>query len=1011
MTGVSPVFAIVTELLALSDDATTRRTGGGPSEARKSSDGFSLPPVQNLSPHHVHVALPASGAEKSASKRRRTRNQQLALLLDLIAALLEAESEALQKFLSRRLFDLVAAHPELHETAPAAMAIAQNLTGLHETAAIAELHETATLPFAHLPVQCPNLAGRTIFSYSNVTNFGEAENMFSATEEILPRQDDVDGGTRRRTAQSQTTTQQAMEDHAPMISRRARAVVLKRFSDQNEFVRELLILDKLRGTANVQRPEAYFLETVETAGADGRARPKKRTPPSKTVTGTSHEDHRPPGGPRGRSPPPEPSRTTSAGEDGVAATPSVFCYLQFDGGDEEISLRRYLLSGGGGGGWTPSESGDSDGRQDHSSGLGLPRSSSSEGPVSRFLSQIAGALAHVHKCGLLHRGISLESILIQPILNTALVSDFGLSCDATGSTTGIWVPPEDDCSTAPAADFVHRFIARHGPGSVDYLAPEVLAASSAASPGVPAEQHESEPPAGSPEKVFDAAGDMFSFGVVAAKALFFPHDLDFQISSLGHDGLTKQFPPTPITSGALSPKRRLQLSDLFNTLLSHSPAHRTTHLCLAPTSATAFDAIASHPGLVASDRVELPQTSNSGANPLLARTFDRLASLREQFRFLSVKESLQFQRGKVFHQIIKSKIHRWPADVILAEWRTELENESGVDGGGLRREIFMLFFEQMEKARCFWADMDRDDPDGGGGAHGVAEDSGEDSTPRSGAGSSSSTQRCSLIIPKTPVRTKDFAGFHSYSDYAEAFQAMGLMSLRCLVHCHHVPVDVSPLVWSAALGKIVKLPPDGSRAAAGMTVTVSSQISLLCEELGRIRTALGDVWAKTNLNLYLSCLDNDRQRSYRWIMSNLREVEVENTKTFPTVSVGTLTPHQAIPVEIVDEILVDMLDERPLHYLRNGTAGARQRQGVDYLLPRSTLDWTLLWDIYLRYVGDSPWRFAAYEGFAKGFLTLPDNAAVHSLQALLEATGVEDGFDFVRNFVAGGRTENCLHKW
>lgn len=36
-----------------------------------------------------------------------------------------------------------------------------------------------------------------------------------------------------------------------------------------------------------------------------------------------------------------------------------------------------------------------------------------------------------------------------------------------------------------------------------------------------------------------------------------------------------------------------------------------------------------------------------------------------------------------------------PAARLLGEWRTQLEEEQGVDGGGLRREIAQLFFDQL----------------------------------------------------------------------------------------------------------------------------------------------------------------------------------------------------------------------------------------------------------------------------------------------------------------------------
>lgn len=93
-----------------------------------------------------------------------------------------------------------------------------------------------------------------------------------------------------------------------------------------------------------------------------------------------------------------------------------------------------------------------------------------------------------------------------------------------------------------------------------------------------------------------------------------------------------------------------------------------------------------------------------------------------------------------------------------------------------------------------------------------------------------------------------------------------------------------------------------------------------------------------------------------------------------------------LPRDFVEDALEDVLDARPLDYL-SGEAELREVLGVTvYEAEVGALRWALLWDVYLKWIGDSEWRWRAYAAFARGI----------SLNGRLAHTGSADGLHFLR---------------
>jgi len=492
--------------------------------------------------------------------------------------------------------------------------------------------------------------------------------------------------------------------------------------------------------------------------------------------------------------------------------------------------------------------------------------------------------------------------------------------------------------------------------------------------------------------------------------------------------------------------------------------------------------------------------------------FHLLAEWRENSRFVCSRDQLHFKRNSVFSQLLASEIYAWPEGVLLGEWRTSLEGEEGVDGGGLRREIFHLFFEQMHTGVFFrsgnkksqkvdrklsevegkaWNSKDArtecrilvevsafekllseskdgDADDAGENADGIIEfeadgEADSDAVQEHSSHSAAKNPRRPevfnfadeiYVLPKKCelLRGKgDSANEAEIKDWTKHWVTIGLMSLRCLIHCHSLSLSLSGLCWAAIFGEVPRLPPDDlSRGDAGSNAH-TDQISRFSE----LRKMRGDAWGCKLLYFLLFQLhDRKKAESYRWIISAIEYYTVEsslfvagsqNVKDSSSghkrESGGANSTHyfgkrknviqskyrgnqalmSCIDAEIAEDVVFDMWDRRVVQYFLNcaeeiqvekggretsngtdsgkvqatpspdgsptssrsssrggGTAADRNNHRY-FRFPARTLEWCILWDIYLKYVGDSVYRWDAYEGFYTGFTLFRQRKQIFSL--------------------------------
>jgi len=284
--------------------------------------------------------------------------------------------------------------------------------------------------------------------------------------------------------------------------------------------------------------------------------------------------------------------------------------------------------------------------------------------------------------------------------------------------------------------------------------------------------------------------------------------------------------------------------------------------------------------------------------------------LFQEYRSRPLEEPLMFSRDAVFDAIAQSRVGDWSEDALLGEWRVMLNDESGVDGGGLRREVISLFFEQFEHSKLVLSS-------GGDG-------------PR---------QHAMLFVADRQDADK------SPQQWRNVWTAIGAMILRSVVHFGNAPVALSSAVFDCALGRIGKLPPDFPDGGTPETAV---------SDLMKLREVKGDDWARSEvLDLLRRVRRGDAQKEagYRWIMSQQVPAIVE----IP----GAPAAH-TIPADALDTICA-MLEAPSYQFLvRNGHVvdGSLFHVGA-------VLEWALLWDIYLKYLGGGD-RWLAYEALAEG---------------------------------------------
>jgi len=278
--------------------------------------------------------------------------------------------------------------------------------------------------------------------------------------------------------------------------------------------------------------------------------------------------------------------------------------------------------------------------------------------------------------------------------------------------------------------------------------------------------------------------------------------------------------------------------------------------------------------------------------------------LFQEYRGRRVDEPLMFARESVFDAIAQSRVGEWAEEALLGEWRVMLSDESGVDGGGLRREVISLFFEQLEQSSL----VIRTGADGPGA-------------------------QPTLFVGDRQKAEK------SPQQWRQMWTAVGAMILRAVVHFGNAPVAFSSAVYDCAFGRIGRLPPDDGDGAVAPDGGLAG--------LQRLREQRGDEWARSELLDLLRRLrraDAQKEAGYRWMLA----------QRAPGAGAG-FDPGagaQTLPADALDTIGAMLEPPSYQFLLHSGQDGA-------------VLEWALLWDIYLKYLGGGD-RWLAYEALADG---------------------------------------------
>eukprot|EP00929_Paragymnodinium_shiwhaense_P108404 TRINITY_DN74726_c0_g1_i1.p1 TRINITY_DN74726_c0_g1~~TRINITY_DN74726_c0_g1_i1.p1 ORF type:complete len:1815 (+),score=457.75 TRINITY_DN74726_c0_g1_i1:569-5446(+) len=486
--------------------------------------------------------------------------------------------------------------------------------------------------------------------------------------------------------------------------------------------------------------------------------------------------------------------------------------------------------------------------------------------------QLLQALSYVHGCGAVHGDVSLGNVLLTAEHRPVLADFKRASLLTSGTPAG---------GALPAA-------------TNGYVPPEL----------------ESSGGTGEPT----AAGDVYAAGVSMAKAFL---GLQLEVSRCPYDSRSKQraLPDDRVDSDVL---------DLLQLALAQEPASR-------PSASEAAMHRALEPLQLLRRRGLLPATAAPGTRGRLAaaaappseallQIADRL---REEFKGRRVDEPMMFARNEVFMSLAKSRINEWPEDALLGEWRVLLNDEVGVDGGGIRREIMSLFFEQFEKSQLVRREgADLDNPG---------------------------------VQPTLFVDKRQEAGM-SPQEWRQVWSSVGAMVLRAVVHFGNAPVLFSSIVFDCAFGRLVRLPPDD--AADDDDDSLQGRV----DRLGKERQSRGDDWARSELLDWLKRLrqtDRVKEESYRWLLAQ-RELEPSHPASSSSSSTVSGKRYR-FPSDSLMTIEA-MLEPLPFEFLRRhsheGPDGAFTHSGAVY-------EWTLLWDVYLKYIGSDD-RWVAYEAFAAG---------------------------------------------
>lgn len=485
-----------------------------------------------------------------------------------------------------------------------------------------------------------------------------------------------------------------------------------------------------------------------------------------------------------------------------------------------------------------------------------------------IIRDVWNAVAYVHGQGAVHGNVSLSNILLTAD-HRPLLCDFGRCCfleDAAGDGVGMF-PPE--------------------PG---YMAPEQEAAGST-------------PPT--------KATDVYATGVAMAKAFL---GLRLDVSGC---------PYHPTRQQRSLPDERIDvdMADLIHATLEESPLKRPSSDDAASHRALDPMPFLRRRGVLGGNAVVGGSNGRAGKSTPGESLLSAAEQLREEYRGKRVDEPLMFSRDAVFETIAKSSLSEWAEDALLGEWRVMLNDESGVDGGGLRREVVSLFFEQFEQ--------------------------------------SSLVIRAGAEGPNNPP-TLFVAGRQqadcSPQQWRQMWASVGAMALRAVVHFGNAPIAFSSIVFDCVFGRIDRLPPDDTAGGAGPADKEASA------RLAQFRAQRGDDWARSELLDWLRRLrraDPMKESSYRWMLAQrASSTGSRDGEVYESGRGGVAYTLSSDALQTMDV----MLDPLCFDFLVN--AGHAEPDGST-VHHGSILEWALLWDIYLKYVGGCD-RWLAYEAFAQG---------------------------------------------
>eukprot|EP00927_Polykrikos_kofoidii_P034464 TRINITY_DN29247_c0_g2_i1.p1 TRINITY_DN29247_c0_g2~~TRINITY_DN29247_c0_g2_i1.p1 ORF type:complete len:1797 (-),score=347.22 TRINITY_DN29247_c0_g2_i1:136-5526(-) len=415
-----------------------------------------------------------------------------------------------------------------------------------------------------------------------------------------------------------------------------------------------------------------------------------------------------------------------------------------------------------------------------------------------------------------------------------------------------------------------------------------------------------------------AKSDVYGLGVTMAKAFL---DLRLEVARCPYDARSRQ--------RRLPDERAdVDIVDLLQAALAEQPGERPTAADAAAHRALDPAQLLRRRGLLGSGGVAGHGKVGGGSRGQRASPSEALLygaeKLREEYRSRRVEEPLMFSREQVFEAIARSRVSEWTEDALLGEWRVMLNDESGVDGGGLRREVVSLFFEQFEISGL---------------------------VKREGADSDNPGVQATLFVADRQQAEL------SPQQWRQMWSSVGAMILRALVHFGNVPIAFSSSVFDCAFGRIGRLPPDDDHD--GDDLRDPSAVEACVSRMFALRESRGDDWARSELLDWLRRLrqaDPVKEESYRWLLAQRVAADAEGARCASSASSSyRVNADTLLTMDAMLEPCCFRLLLRSSHLLADGAA----------VHSGAVLEWVLLWDIYLKFLGSGD-RWLAYEALAEG---------------------------------------------